>query len=137
MKSRHFSAAELVAPELLAVLCEYAAWRLVSPYTPALDLIRDMAGMVIEVNSDGRKYCGVRPANCPEGAPLSRHKGAAPELQAFDLHCADLAKLEQIVRQHSKQLGIARIENPKKTPGWLHIELLPHPTNADLVVFDP
>jgi hypothetical protein len=138
MKSSYFSLVELVSPAILENLSPEAAWRLVAPFIPGLDLLRTMHGSRIFVNRPklGLVNCGVRSLACGVGARLSRHKGYGG-VQAFDVSADDMVALEATVRAHAKACGIVRMENPRKTVTWLHVELLGHQHDDCLVVFDP
>jgi hypothetical protein len=46
-----------------------------------------------------------------------------PYVIALDFACSDLQKLETVVRNDAKILGAVRMEDPKYTPTWRHIEL--------------
>ena len=72
-------------------------------------------------NSDSvRKFSGFRPKHCPIGAAKSAHKLG----KAFDIK-GDSGKYEAIIKENVKAflaMGLKRIENPKITRGWLHID---------------
>lgn len=132
---RHFDIDELVSPEILAVLGEDAAWRLVPPEVVwALDTLRDLFGCPIWINGHGLTNCGIRSKYCPIGAILSGHKLYRGET-CFDLHVGDLTRLERIIRENRLSLGIGRMENPPKTKGWIHVAFVKGAQSLD--VFDP
>jgi hypothetical protein len=134
-KSRYFSIQELVAPEILAVLSEEAAWRLIpSEVCWGLDTLRQMYGKPIYINGKGLTQCGVRAVNSSTGALKSGHKLYRGET-CFDLHADSLTDLVAIVRANHQQLGIGRIESPSKTPGWFHIAFVKGATTLE--EFDP
>lgn len=134
-KCRHFAIKELVAPEILAIISEDMAWRLIpSEVIYGLDTLRVMYGDAIFINGKGLLDAGVRSLITHTGAPMSGHKGYRGET-CFDLHCSDLKKLEEIVRTNHITLGIGRMENPLKTKGWLHISFVKGAQNLE--VFNP
>lgn len=134
-KCRHFDIQELVAPELLAVLSEDLAWRLIpGEVVWGLDTLRSMLNRPIWINGKGLTECGIRSLITQTGAKMSGHKGYRGET-CFDLHCDDLPALEQIVRTNHVSLGIGRMENPAKTKGWIHITFVKGAQNLE--VFDP
>jgi hypothetical protein len=118
---RHFDIDELVAPELLAVLSEEAAWRLIPQHArDGLDGLRDRYGDALYINGRGFHYSGVRPLNCPIGAKLSAHKGYRG-LCAFDVKAKDLPWLRACVMEHWHTLHIAEMEHSSFTPSWCHV----------------
>ena len=137
MRSEFFALEELLPPEVLGVLCEGAAWRLVTPFVGSLDGLRRLYGGPLSVNGNGRRYCGLRPRDCAEGAPRSSHKGIADDIQGFDLHATDLDRLVSVVKANSQTLRIVRMEDPASTRSWVHIEVSAQPVSAPLVVFRP
>lgn len=137
-RSKYFKIEELVAPEILAVLSAEAAWLLI-PQSVQMDLdqIRSSWGKPIGINAKGRKYCGVRPVNCPEGAVLSRHKLVEPGVFAWDLHTKNLAGLTDLVKAKHREFGVIRMEDPAVTTSWLHIEITTDMQPGDLHIFKP
>lgn len=138
IKSRFFKITELVSPEILAVLSEPLAWRLI-PYSVinSLDNLRRIYGAPIIINNRDMKQCGIRAKNCTVGAPMSDHKVVNYNRYAFDLHVTDREKLIKIVRENNISLGISRMENPAKTEGWLHITITDTLLVGELDEFDP
>lgn len=137
---KYFTLQELVAPELLAVLSEESAWRLVPEWARSgLDALRHDHQDSIFINGTfwgtTYKYSGVRPLNCMVGAKYSRHKGYKGRL-AFDLKTSDLDALLRLVEDKFMVYGIHQIENPSVTPGWLHVEFSMTPSHS-LEIFDP
>lgn len=137
MKSEFFSIDELLPPEVLGVLCDGAAWRLVAPFASSLDMIRKFYGGPVTVNSANLRYCGLRPRICSTGASRSSHKGVDTEIQGFDLHAKDLDHLISIVKTNSKELRIVRMEDPAVTRSWVHVEISSGPVESSLVIFRP
>jgi hypothetical protein len=137
-KSKYFTIQELVAPEILAVLTEEAAWRLI-PYAVicGLDNLRRAYGSPIWINGKGLTQCGIRAKNTTTGAPLSRHKLYDFETTAFDLHCDDLPHLTQIIEVNSMSYGITRMEDPDYTPTWRHVEYTTNIMVGALKIFKP
>ena len=132
---------ELVSPEIYAVLGE-ASWRLIPKSAiESLNHLRESLGFPLWVNNwcvGGEfRYSGIRPQDCPEGANLSRHKLTANHITAFDLKCSDMPRLEKLIRERFLNYRICRVENPRITPGWIHIEISDIPMIGPLVVFDP
>lgn len=136
-KCRWFKIEELVAPEILADIGEEQSWDMVAEWVDQLDMIRVLSRMRLHLNSkNGRRYAGVRPLDCKIGAKMSIHKLVKPHISAWDFVCNDLVKLEKVVRNNWRTLGIVRIENPLVTVGWLHVEFCSLGSNR-LVVFNP
>ena len=74
----------------------------------------------IENSDTVRKFSGFRPAHCPIGAKRSAHKLG----KAFDIK-GDSFEYESVIKENVKQfltMGLKRIENPKITRGWLHMD---------------
>jgi len=138
MKSRYFTIKELVSPEILDVLTEECAWRLI-PYSVivGLDNLRRMYGAPIWINGKGLTQCGIRAKDCTTGAPKSRHKLYEYESTAFDLHCDDLDKLWDIVENNNFSLGIDKVEDREYTPSWLHVQFTSNLQVGILEVFKP
>ena len=138
IKSHYFTIEELVAPEILAVLTEEAAWRLL-PYSVivGLDNLRRMYGGPIWINGKGLTQCGIRAKNSTTGATHSRHKLYEFESTCFDLHCDDLDKLWHIVETNSMSLGIDKVEDRDYTNGWLHCQFTNKLLVGILEVFKP
>ena len=135
---KHFKIKELVSPQILAVLTEEAAWRLIpSGVLHGLDCLRDAHGYPITINGAGNTQCGVRAVSCTTGAPFSDHKLQHDGVCAFDLHSPQLRSLISLVKERHAEFGIYRIENPNKTPGWLHVTMTDHLPLPPFEVFDP
>lgn len=131
---KYFDIEELVAPEILSVLCDKAAWRLIPmSVRRGLDLLRSIYGQPIYINGNGNHYCGVRPKHCIVGALESRHKLVIDDVCAFDLHSDSLDVLRSVIMEHHKTLGIIRIEHKDYTPRWIHIEF--GEADGNLVIF--
>ena len=138
MACKHFAISELVAPEILSVLTESAAWRLIPEVVQAnLDALREAFGDVIRINAALNVYSGVRPANCTVGAPQSRHKLTVDGVCAFDCHVADLPKLRALATAQNIRFGIVRMEAPSSTPDWAHLELSAAIVQSELDIFEP
>lgn len=136
MKSTFFQINELVAPEILSVLSEDAAWKLFpGNIIPSLDKLRKEYGDPIIINGSGLIYSGLRPQNCKIGSLKSAHKGFG-DVQAFDLHCSDLDKLTKIITSRNSEFCIQRMENPLYCNSWRHIELCIY-TPKDFCIFNP
>ena len=133
----YFDIQDLVSPEIIATIGERASWTLIRPWVQQIDMIRRLYGSALWVNGNGRNYAGVRPIDCKIGAKKSRHKMLDPYVIAFDFVCNDLEKLETVVRNDSKILGAVRMEDPKFTPTWRHIELSCALCPQNLVIFIP
>lgn len=74
----------------------------------------------IEKDNSIRKWSGFRPAHCPIGASKSAHKYG----QAIDLKGNELEMLK-IIEDNARlfyRIGLRRLENPKITKGWFHID---------------
>jgi len=136
IKSRFFSISELICPEILEVLTEEAAWRLI-PYSTilSLDLLRSMYGGPIYINGKGLTHCGVRCKCTTVGARHSRHKLYEYESTAFDLHCDDMGKLRAIIEANSIQLQIDKVEDYASTASWTHIQITTRPVVGGLEYF--
>ena len=137
----YFPVVELVSPEIIKVIGEKAALKLVHVNIRAgLNLLREDLGIPLYINGmyKGRrfKYSGVRSLGCKIGASRSRHKPIYDD-QAFDLKCTDMDKLWGLVKEGYKKYGIRRVEARKHTPGWMHAEFSFTPVNGKLVVFKP
>ena len=118
---KHFSLSELVAPEILAVLSDDMAWRLIPDYVQSgLDALREKVGLPIWINGNGRVDSGVRSKDSKTGAAKSGHKGYRG-LTCFDLHCSDLVLLRGIVEANYQRLHICEVERYEFTPTWLHV----------------
>lgn len=69
-----------------------------------------------------RKWSGLRPEDCPIGAEKSAHKlGKAVDPKG------DQWEMFGIIRDNAKDfygLGLRRVEDPKLTQGWLHMDTL-------------
>ena len=136
--TRFFKIEELVDPAILSVLTEEAAWRLIPPGVQNdLDGLRIACEMPLVINGNGNTHCGVRAKDCTVGAPLSDHKLTKPGVCAFDLHCSDLPKLIALVMEHHEAYGVYRIENPEKTPGWLHVTISDSLQLPPFEIFNP
>jgi hypothetical protein len=138
IKSRFFSISELICPEILEVLTEEAAWRLI-PYSTilSLDLLRSMYGGPIYINGKGLTHCGVRCKCTTVGAPKSRHKLYEFEATCFDLHCDGQSELRHIIEANSIQLQIDKVEDYASTPTWTHIQITTNPVVGGLQFFKP
>ena len=139
IRSLFFEIQELVSPEHLELLTEEACWCLFEDlHMERLDMLRKLYGSALMINGSGRKYSGIRPKDCTEGAPGSMHKIMDPLIRAFDVHCSNLPLLEKIIRDSAKVLGIVRMEDPASTPEWRHIEITASALSIpDLKVFIP
>jgi hypothetical protein len=138
MACKHFSIAELVAPEILAQLTEPAAWRLIPEKIQSnLDGLREAFGDVIRINSGVDIYSGVRPVNCTSGAPHSRHKLTVDDVCAFDCHVLNLGRFRALVTSQNMNFGIVRMENPDSTPDWAHLEFSDSIVHGHLDIFIP
>ena len=136
LKSKYFNISELVAPEILAIMSEDACWRLIpDEVITGLDTLRLLHNRPIYINSKGLTNCGVRAVNSTTGAQQSGHKLYRGET-CFDLHSDHLNDLIAMVKANFRQLGVSRIENPLKTPSWLHVTFS-KTSSATLEVFDP
>ena len=135
---RNFTTAELFAPEIRAVLSDVAMWQLLPDTVKRnLDRLRDVYGDAIWINGSGLKYCGVRPVDCVVGAEMSRHKLVQVDVFAFDLHCRNLDRLTAKIHQHHQELGIVRLEDPKYTQSWRHVEFHATEKPLELNIFIP
>ena len=135
-RSKYFTIQELVSPDILAVLCEEGAWRLIpNEVALGLDTLRVLHGRPLFINGKGLTNCGVRSVGSPVGASQSGHKLYRDET-CFDLHSDHLNDLVATVRANFRQLGITRIESPSKTPGWLHVTFAKS-NSQTLEEFDP
>ena len=136
--TRFFKIEELVDPDILAVITEEAAWRLIPTGIQSdLDGLRIAMEIPLVINGNGNTHCGVRAKNCTVGSPLSDHKLLRPGVCSFDVHCSDLPKLIALVKEHHEAYGIYRIENPAKTPGWLHITMSDGLQLPPFEIFEP
>lgn len=135
-KCRWFSVSELVSPDILKVVSEQACWNMLAPWIDQLDMLRDLVGIPLWINGRGKVDSGVRTLTCKIGAKKSRHKMIQKNVIAMDIKCRDMARLENVVRNNWAKLGIVRIENPKITVSWLHVEFCSM-GSPRLVVFDP
>lgn len=139
-RSRYFKIEELVSKTLFDTLTEEACWRLIPQSVQQdLDALRSAYGASITINNyaKGLVNCGIREKDCDVGATKSRHKLFDPTITAFDLHCRNLPKLIELVKNRNRDFGISRIENPDMTKTWLHCEFSSDLTVGDLVIFDP
>jgi len=87
------------------------------------DLKRSFPGIYVNAVNGKRinNYCGYRPANCPIGSKLSAHKLG----KALDLHLpSGLQELRNYISGAGFANGIYRMENPKNTPTWCHIDTI-------------
>jgi hypothetical protein len=136
--SPYFKIAELVSPQLLEVMGETMAWRLIPPSVlQDLDCLRSKHGYPIRINGSGNTQCGVRAINCSIGAKMSRHKLVDPRIVAFDLHSPHLKALTDLVLECHSDYGICRIENPQVTNSWLHCEFYDGISVPRFDVFNP
>lgn len=133
MRSKYFKINELVSPDILAVLTDDLAWRLIPDWIiTSLDSIREAYNAPIYINGLGLVNCGIRAKGCPVGASNSKHKHGF----AFDLHATDLPKLRSIIQSKFREFRICRMEHPDYTAGWCHVEFCAtEPIN--LTVFIP
>lgn len=139
---RYFKIQELVSPEILEVLSEEAAWRLIpDPVRRALDTLRGDFGSPIHINGAYKgkvfKYSGVRPIKCEIGATFSTHKMIYPGKMAFDLKCSDQGKLRKLILEKYKTYGIIRVEDFSFTKTWTHAEFSWGEVPVKLDIFKP
>jgi hypothetical protein len=125
--SPHFYIQELVAPEIIARFGEHRAANMI--HQLAIDTLEQLRADTgehgIGINNyhagGDRKYSGLRPPDCPIGAALSGHKFTL----CFDMHHYTLppAVFAKFILDHQESYPyIIRMENPKVTTGWVHIE---------------
>lgn len=71
-----------------------------------------------------RKYSGFRPQNCPIGAKGSEHKkGGAGDLHVDGMTGAEMFKIVEDNAAEFYAIGLRRLEDPKDTPNWLHMDV--------------
>ena len=85
------------------------------------DTIRDLVGLQITINSNGRQYCGWRPKDCPIGAPKSMHKLG----KALDLHCAGMTAedMRTLILKACEQGAMPNLGRMEAGVSWCHIDL--------------
>ena len=84
------------------------------------DLVRELVGLPMTINSSGRQYCGYRPADCPIGAPKSQHKLG----KAIDLHCSGMSA-EDVRTLIKKAIASGHLENIggiEEGVSWIHLD---------------
>jgi hypothetical protein len=88
-----------------------------------------------------KDWSGLRTDRCKEGAPKSAHrilKGKTSNDGAEDMKCVGMngQKMYDLIRKNIKafyKLGLRRLEHPKDTPSWLHMDCREHERSSDAV----
>lgn len=97
--------------------------------------LRKKAGFPIFINRNGGQFSGFRPSWSTVGAVYSGHRVG----MALDLKTATPGQLEiliQLVMAYGLQWGFTEIENPERTPGWLHVSTRAH-SGSGLRIVNP
>lgn len=84
------------------------------------DLVRELVGLPMTINANGRQYCGYRPADCPIGAPKSQHKLG----KAIDLHCSGMSA-EDVRTLIKKAIASGHLQNIggiEEGTSWIHVD---------------
>lgn len=147
--TKNFYLDELVDPYTYFSDDDHGRGRLDDDAINCLQLLRDLCGHSLTVNNwwktyvqmymNGddissiirniensrtlRKYSGFRPEHCKIGSKRSAHKIG----KAFDIK-GDESELFGVVEGNARKFyetGLKRLENPKLTRGWLHIDTEP------------
>lgn len=101
-----------------------------------LDDLRDAVGpLTINDWHKGGNYkeSGMRTPFTTTGAKFSMHRYG----KAFDLKPKSITPMElynHIMHYHVLYPAIRRIENPEKTPSWIHVDSFKHPGDGILIV---
>lgn len=85
------------------------------------DQIRELVGLPMTINADGRQYCGWRPADCLIGAPKSLHKQG----KAIDLHCSGMSAddVRKLILKACEQGAIPNLGRMEDNVSWIHCDL--------------
>lgn len=88
-----------------------------------IDQIRELIGLPLTVNADGRNWCGYRPPECTVGAKKSQHRLG----KAADLHCASMSAedMRVLLRKAIAEGGFEHIGGIEKDVSWLHVDVRP------------
>jgi len=84
------------------------------------DEIRDIVGLPMTINSDGRQFCGWRPKDCSIGAPKSQHKLG----NAVDLHCSGMSAddVRSLIRKAIANGALEYIGGIELGVSWIHVD---------------
>lgn len=146
---KYFIIQELVSPEIYKEFGENA-WSLIDDsMKEALDATREhftgkfgpFAKMIINNWHKGGpyRYRGLRPLDCPEGAPSSQHKKRPLNAVDFDiLTLTDDQVKDEIVANDAKFYGMGwrRMESREFATGWTHLDRKPTKLKF-ILVFNP
>jgi uncharacterized protein YcbK (DUF882 family) len=96
------------------------------------DGIRDLIGLPLTINANGRTLCGYRPANCKIGAKNSMHKKG----MAVDLHCKgmDADSMRRLVIKAINSGAFTNIGAIELDVNWLHVDCRPR-VNGKVLYF--
>lgn len=84
------------------------------------DEVRDLVGLPMTINAQGRQFCGWRPKDCNIGAKNSYHKKG----MAVDLHCAGM-KAEDVRVLMKKAISLGQLQyigGIELEVSWCHID---------------
>lgn len=112
---RHFKPHEYLPSGFTNV--DVMDWRILE----IADIIRELIGLPITINADGRNWCGYRPPSCDVGAKRSYHKKG----QALDLHCAGMTanNMRQLILKACDGGAMPNLGRMEHGVSWVHIDL--------------
>lgn len=135
----YFTHDELVPPEIATKGPEHCFGLFKPALLDGLDQLRADLGFSLFVNDwavgGSRKYSGYRPRSCPVGSAGSLHKAG----MAIDLHTrtdTQMATLRARIVKMGNIYGFTRMEDPKSTPSWCHVDIKPSGKNG-IYIFKP
>lgn len=123
--TENFVLKEFVPERVIEILGEERAYHLMHPnmYSIAQKL-RDHLGHEILINHGSLNLRGWRPVDTPVGSRGSYHKlGMAIDISSPGYHPSELLDIIQRDWSGFRFLGVRRVENPKITRTWLHIDM--------------
>jgi hypothetical protein len=132
----HFELEELVSKEYIDRFGGQAKGLLDMPLTRCIDRLRKAVGPITINNwHKGGHYheSGLRVPCTVTGAKFSMHRFG----KAYDLKPKSITVMElynHIMHYATLYPEIRRIENPEKTPSWLHVDSFNHPGDGILIV---